>query len=74
MSLLNFRWVRDSQSGIVVVPRIILATEPAIQRHGVSEEIKIEALKTAASASARFRFSTPSRLGEVKLNPWRDGL
>ena len=73
MSMLYFRWVRDSQSGMWVFRRSILA-RMKLEADGMafSEEIKVEALK-------KFRFEEisivySSRLGEIKLNPWRDGF
>ena len=75
MSVLYFRWVRDSQSGMWVFRRSILK-QMTLESDGMafSEEIKIEALK---SRNIRFRempVQYSSRLGEIKLNPWRDGL
>jgi len=75
MSVLYFRWVRDSQSGMWVFRRSILK-QITLESDGMafSEEIKIEALK---SRNIRFRempVQYSSRLGEIKLNPWRDGL
>ena len=74
-SILFFRWVRDSQSGMWVFRRSIL-TGMKLDSDGMafSEEIKIEAL-----ISPRIRFGEipvmySSRLGEIKLNPWRDGF
>jgi hypothetical protein len=37
-----------------------------------SEEIKIEALKRVRFEEISIQYS--SRLGEIKLNPWRDGF
>jgi hypothetical protein len=75
MSLLYFRWVRDSQSGMWVFRRIILA-DMNLQSNGMafSEEIKIEALKNRRIRFREISIQYSSRLGEVKLNPWRDGL
>jgi glycosyltransferase involved in cell wall biosynthesis len=74
MSLLYFRWVRDSQSGMWVFRRNILERiNLTSDGMAFSEEIKIEALK----AGVRFQelsIQYSSRLGEIKLNPWRDGL
>jgi glycosyltransferase involved in cell wall biosynthesis len=74
-SILFFRWVRDSQSGMWVFRRAILS-DMKLESDGMafSEEIKIEAL-----ISPRIRFGEipvmySSRLGEIKLNPWRDGF
>jgi glycosyltransferase involved in cell wall biosynthesis len=74
-SVLFFRWVRDSQSGMWVFRRSILAGMK-LDSDGMafSEEIKIEAI-----INPRIRFDEipvmySSRLGEIKLNPWRDGI
>jgi hypothetical protein len=39
-----------------------------------SEEIKIEAIKTTRLGFAELSILYSSRLGEIKLNPWRDGF
>ncbi|MBS1827183.1 MAG: glycosyltransferase family 2 protein [Bryobacteraceae bacterium] len=74
MSLLYFRWVRDSQSGMWVFRRSILdQMNLESDSMAFSEEIKIEALR----AGVRFQeisIQYSSRLGEIKLNPWRDGF
>jgi len=75
MSLLFFRWVRDSQSGMWVFRRSILE-RMRLESDGMSfsEEIKIEALKTSRIRFAEISILYSSRLGEIKLNPWRDGF
>ncbi|HOL73766.1 MAG TPA: glycosyltransferase family 2 protein [Bryobacteraceae bacterium] len=75
MSLLYFRWVRDSQSGMWVFRRSILE-EMDLVSDGMSfsEEIKIEALKNRKIRFREISIQYSSRLGEIKLNPWRDGL
>ena len=75
MSLLYFRWVRDSQSGMWVFRRTILE-EMNLVSDGMafSEEIKIEALKNRKIRFQEISIQYSSRLGEVKLNPWRDGM
>src|SRR3954469_17505260 len=75
MSVLYFRWVRDSQSGMWVFRRSILK-EMKLVSDGMafSEEIKIEALKSARVQFAEISILYTSRLGEIKLNPWRDGF
>ena len=74
MSLLYFRWVRDSQSGMWVFRRSILEGM-SLESDGMSfsEEIKIEALKNSRVRFAEISILYSSRLGEIKLNPWRDG-
>jgi glycosyltransferase involved in cell wall biosynthesis len=75
MSILYFRWVRDSQSGMWVFRRSILE-HMALEAEGMafSEEIKIEALRNRGIRFAEISILYSSRLGEKKLNPWRDGL
>jgi len=75
MSVLYFRWVRDSQSGMWVLRRSILG-EMKLVSDGMafSEEIKIEALKSDRVRFAEISIQYTSRLGEIKLNPWRDGF
>jgi glycosyltransferase involved in cell wall biosynthesis len=75
MSLLFFRWVRDSQSGMWVLRRSILK-EMNLESDGMafSEEIKIEALRHAGIRFGEISIQYSSRLGEKKLNPWRDGF
>jgi glycosyltransferase involved in cell wall biosynthesis len=75
MSALYFRWVRDSQSGMWVFRRSILR-EMKLVSDGMafSEEIKIEALKTNRVRFEEISIQYSSRLGEIKLNPWRDGF
>jgi glycosyltransferase involved in cell wall biosynthesis len=75
MSMLYFRWVRDSQSGMWVFRRSILETM-RLESDGMafSEEIKIEALKNPRVRFSEISILYTSRLGEIKLNPWRDGF
>src|SRR6266849_2268463 len=75
MSALYFRWVRDSQSGMWVFRRSILS-EMKLVSNGMafSEEIKIEALKSPKVRFGEISILYTSRLGEIKLNPWRDGF
>ena len=74
-SLLYFRWVRDSQSGMWVFRRSILK-EMVLESDGMafSEEIKIEALRNRKIRFEEISIQYSSRLGEIKLNPWRDGM
>lgn len=74
-SVLYFRWVRDSQSGMWVFRRSILS-DMILESDGMafSEEIKIEALRNRHIRFAEISIQYSSRLGEVKLNPWRDGF
>jgi dolichol-phosphate hexosyltransferase len=75
MSILFFRWVRDSQSGMWVLRRSILENMQ-LDSDGMafSEEIKIEALLQPHFRFEEISIQYSSRLGEIKLNPWRDGL
>lgn len=75
MSLLYFRWVRDSQSGMWVFRRAILSDmNLESDSMAFSEEIKIEALKNSRIRFREIPVQYSSRLGEIKLNPWRDGF
>src|SRR5439155_22954486 len=75
MSILYFRWVRDSQSGMWVFRRSILGGMKLISDGmAFSEEIKIEAIKKNRLRFAEISIMYSSRLGEIKLNPWRDGF
>jgi glycosyltransferase involved in cell wall biosynthesis len=75
MSALYFRWVRDSQSGMWVFRRSIVK-EMKLESDGMafSEEIKIEALRNPRIRFGEISILYTSRLGEIKLNPWRDGM
>lgn len=75
MSILFFRWVRDSQSGMWVLRRSILK-HMKLESDGMafSEEIKIEALRDARIRFGEISIQYSSRLGEIKLSPWRDGM
>jgi glycosyltransferase involved in cell wall biosynthesis len=75
MSVLFFRWVRDSQSGMWVFRRSILK-DMKLEADGMafSEEIKIEALRHPRIRFGEISILYSSRLGEKKLNPWRDGI
>jgi hypothetical protein len=75
MSLLFFRWVRDSQSGMWVFRRAILKFMK-LDSDGMafSEEIKIEALREPRIRFGEISIMYSSRMGETKLNPWRDGV
>ena len=75
MSLLYLHWVRDSQSGMWVFRRSILeGMKLTADGMAFSEEIKIEALKKREIRFGEIAIMYSSRLGEKKLNPWRDGL
>jgi dolichol-phosphate hexosyltransferase len=75
MSVLYYRWVRDSQSGMWVFRRSILKHMRLVSDGmAFSEEIKIEALKSSRIRFVEISIQYTSRLGEIKLNPWRDGF
>jgi len=75
MSILYFRWVRDSQSGMWVFRRSILK-DMRLESDSMSfsEEIKIEALKNPHIRFGEISIMYSSRIGEKKLNAWRDGF
>jgi dolichol-phosphate hexosyltransferase len=75
MSVLFFRWVRDSQSGMWVFRRSILK-HMKLESDGMafSEEIKIEALRDSRIRFGEISIQYSSRLGETKLNLWSDGF
>jgi glycosyltransferase involved in cell wall biosynthesis len=75
MSVLYFRWVRDSQSGMWVFRRSILERmKLTADGMAFSEEIKIEALKDPRIRFGEISIMYSSRVGETKLHAWRDGL
>ncbi len=74
-SILYLRWVRDSQAGMWVFRRSILdSMDLTSDGMAFSEEIKIEALKNPRVRFREISIQYSSRLGEIKLNPWRDGF
>ncbi len=75
MSVLFLRWVRDSQSGMWVLRRsIIKDMKLESDSMSFSEEIKIEALRSSAIRFGEIAIMYSSRMGESKLNPWKDGV
>lgn len=74
MSILYFRWVSDSQSGMWVFRRAILQDMHLIaEGMAFSEEIKIEAIRNRRISFGEISIIYTSRMGETKLNAWRDG-
>jgi len=75
MSILFLHWVRDSQSGMWVFRRAILK-DMKLESDGMafSEELKIEALRNPRIRFGEISIQYSSRLGETKLNPWKDGV
>ncbi len=72
--LLWFRPLKDSQSGMwvfrrSVLPRLKLTSDGM----PLSEEIKIEAIEKLGPRFAEFGIDYRPRIGEVKLQKWRDG-
>ncbi len=74
MSVLYFRWVRDSQSGMWVFERDSLS-RMHLESDGMafSEEIKIEAIRNRHIGFKEIYIDYSNRMGEIKLQPWRDG-
>ena len=74
LSALYFRWVRDSQSGMWVFERESLK-EMDLRSDGMafSEEIKIEAIRRRRIGFKEIYVDYSNRMGEIKLQPWRDG-
>jgi glycosyltransferase involved in cell wall biosynthesis len=75
MSILFFRWIRDSQSGMWIFRRSILENMK-LESDGMafSEEIKIEAILDPRVRFGEISIMYSSRVGETKLNAWRDGF
>jgi glycosyltransferase involved in cell wall biosynthesis len=75
MSILFIRWVQDSQSGMWVFERRVL-DQMKLESDGMafSEEIKIEALRNKAIGFREIFINYSQRVGEKKLEPWRDGM
>jgi dolichol-phosphate hexosyltransferase len=75
MSVLFLRWVSDSQSGMWVFRRDALG-KMTLRSDGMafSEEIKIEAIRNRAIGFREIFINYSNRIGEKKLQPWRDGM
>jgi glycosyltransferase involved in cell wall biosynthesis len=75
LSILFFRWVRDSQSGMWVFARESL-NHMELRSDGMafSEEIKIEAIRNRSIGFKEIYVDYSNRMGEIKLQPWRDGF
>jgi hypothetical protein len=75
MSILFLRWVSDSQSGMWVFRREILARMNLVSDGlAFSEEIKIEAIRNREIGFREMFINYSQRLGEKKLEPWKDGV
>ncbi len=74
MSILFFRWVRDSQSGMWIFYREALK-KMTLESDGMafSEEIKIEAMTNPEIGFREIPINFSNRRGEKKLQPWKDG-
>jgi len=72
--VLWFRPLRDSQSGMWVFRRAVLP-KLRLTSNGMplSEEIKIEAIEKLGRRFAEVGIDYRPRIGEVKLQKWRDG-
>lgn len=75
MSVLFFRWVNDSQSGMWVFRRELLS-QMNLSSDGMafSEEIKIEAIRNPRIGFREIFINYSQRVGEIKLQPYRDGV
>jgi glycosyltransferase involved in cell wall biosynthesis len=75
MSLLFLHWVSDSQSGMWVFSRHALS-KMRLRSDGMafSEEIKIEAIRNRSIGFREIFINYSNRIGEKKLQPWRDGI
>lgn len=74
-SILFWRWVRDSQSGMWVFYKWGLDLMQ-LRSNGMpfSEEIKIEAITNRRIGFKEIHIEYSTRIGEKKLQPWRDGI
>jgi glycosyltransferase involved in cell wall biosynthesis len=75
MSVLFLRWINDSQSGMWVFRRDVLDTmKLSSDGMAFSEEIKIEAIRHRQIGFREIFINYSQRVGEKKLQPWRDGF
>jgi dolichol-phosphate hexosyltransferase len=74
MSVLFLRWINDSQSGMWVFRRNVL-DKMKLSSDGMafSEEIKVEAIRNRHIGFREIFINYSQRVGEKKLQPWRDG-
>lgn len=74
VSILFFRWVRDSQSGMWIFYKEALRKMELISDGmAFSEEIKIEAILKPEIGFREMPIRYSNRAGAKKLRPWRDG-
>ncbi len=72
---LFFVWLKDSQSGMWVFRRSILPQlELTSDEMAFSEELKIEAFSKRNLMARELPIYYKARIGESKLNLWRDGF
>jgi len=65
--------IKDSQSGMWIFRRTILSSmDLSSDAMAMSEEIKIEAFRRLRAVEVPITYRV--RMGEVKLNSWKDGL
>jgi len=75
MLLLFGRRIRDSQSGMWVYrTRVYSLMKLTSDGMPFSEEIKIEAIRNRRIRFGEYRVKYHQRIGEVKLEKWRDGF
>ncbi len=75
MFALFFVWLKDSQSGMWVFRRSILPElELTSDEMAFSEELKIEAFSKRNLRARELPIYYKARIGESKLNLWRDGF
>ena len=74
MSLLYFRWIRDSQSGMwIFYADSMCKMDLSSDGMAFSEEIKIEALRNSEIGFREIPINYSNRSGKNKLRPWSDG-
>jgi glycosyltransferase involved in cell wall biosynthesis len=75
MSVLFLTWVNDSQSGMWIFRRDALHKMKLVSNGmAFSQEIKIEAIKNRDIGFREMFINYSQRVGEIKLQPWRDGF
>ncbi len=73
-SILFFRWIRDSQSGMWIFYKDTLEKMDLVSDGmAFSEEIKLEAILKPEIGFREIPIRFSNRAGEKKLRPWRDG-
>ncbi|MFH1680102.1 MAG: glycosyltransferase family 2 protein [Candidatus Eisenbacteria bacterium] len=73
--LLFFRSIRDSQSGMwAFYASAYPGIAPASDGMAFSEELKIEAMLAKNVRFGEYHIDYHARIGEVKLNMWKDGI